>query len=75
MPEFFPNPERHPKVIALNRKRADDAVEQAADMARSSHVHRPKGAKRDPLESAYVLPGMISLTMYLLLALFQPWDM
>jgi hypothetical protein len=57
MPEFFPNPERHPKVIAMARKRADEAIQQAAEMALPTHAHKPKGTKRDPLESAYVLPG------------------
>ena len=55
-PEFFANPERHPTVVAINRKKADDAYVVASNMHTTSTGH-VKGLKRDPMESAYVLPG------------------
>ena len=58
MPEFFPNPERHPTVIELNKQRADQAYANAQELITKHHEKRVKGLKKDLLgESAYVLPG------------------
>ena len=60
MPEYFPNPERHPTVIKMNKERAEKALNDAYGKIEKSHEKRLKGQKKDSMESAYVLPGGMS---------------
>ncbi len=61
MPEFFPNPERHPAVIELNKQKADQAYADAEELIAKHHEKHVKGKKKDLFgESAYVLPGGMS---------------